>query len=192
MTIEATSGFAKVEQADVSVNLSTTTTVERRSGDPLLDRFAGNYSYEQGEDGSTQVKSDQRSSFEGRGADGFNKNYHAGTVTGASVEKKPWWGREGYEKQVWSGNRQASEGMKVSGETARRSWWSGKKSPAGGTTHSTGPYATGSASEQGRRIGRPRNSEVQNRRADYPQPDIIHWEQQREMDLEQTRGILGR
>lgn len=171
----------------------TVTTVRKSFSDPLLDRYASNYDYQKGEDGSRQVVSKKRSQFEGSRADGFNKSFQGKNVQVNQVEKTPWWGRKGYEKQVWEGGKSASEGGKRSWFGSRKSTLAGRSARGAGKSYQTGSYATGAAYEQGsNRIDRRRDTLTENRRADYPQPEIIGWEKKRDLDMQQTRGILGR
>jgi hypothetical protein len=170
--------------------------VRRKSySDPLLDRYASNYDYEEGEDGMTRVTSKKRSQYEGSRASGFNKSYQGKNYQTGQVDKAPWWGRKGYEKQVWNGGKSASEGSKRSWFGSKKSTLTGRSARGAGKAYGTGGYATGPAYEQGAgRLGKPRDALTENRRADpnFDEPQIIGWEQQRKMEMDQTRGILGR
>ena len=171
----------------------STTTVRRSYKDPLLDRYASNFDYQKGEDGSTKVVSDRRSSFEGARATAFDKGFQGKSYQGKEVEKAPWWGRKGYEAQVWNGGKSA-------GEAGKKSWFgskipaeAGRVARASGQAYGTKNYGTGAAWEQGtKRLAKPRDALTENRRADYPEFEVIGWEEQRRMEVEQTRGILGR
>lgn len=171
----------------------TTTTVSKSYGDPLLDRYAGNFDYKKDGGGSTKIVSGQRSSFEGTRASGFDKGFQGAHIRTNEVEKAPWWGRKGYEKQVWNGGKLASEGSKRSRFGSKRPSEAGQVALLDGRNYETSSYATSVAREQGvPRIGKPRDALTENRRADFPQPAIRGWEKQREMDMEETKGILGR
>jgi len=170
-----------------------TTTVRKSFSDPLLDRYASNYDYKKGTDGSTKVVSKKRSQFEGSQASGFNKSFQGKNLQVNEVEKAPWWGRKGYEKQVWDGGKAANEGSKRSRFGSRKSTLAGRSARGAGKSYGTGGYKTGAAYEQGTsRLGKPQDAITENRRADYPDPVIIGWEKKREMDMRQTKGILGR
>ena len=176
-----------------SENEPSKTTVRRSSSDPLLERYASNFDYQKGDDGTTKVVSDRRSSFEGARAAGFDKGFQGKSWQGKEVEKAPWWGRKGYEAQVWNGGKSAGEATKKSWFGSKTPAEAGRVARASGQGYGTRNYATGAAWEQGtKRLGKPRDALTENRRADYPEFEVIGWEEQRRMEVEQTRGILGR
>ena len=171
---------------------SSTTTVTRSYNDPLLDRYAGNFDYQKGDDGSTKVVSERRSSFEGARAEAFDKGFQGKSYEGAEVEKAPWWGRKGYEAQVWNGGKSASEGSK-------RSWF-GSKTPseAGRTARANGQTLADGRLRDGRGVGagdqaarQAADAITENRRADYPQFEVIGWEEQRRMEVGADEGDSG-
>jgi hypothetical protein len=169
------------------------TTVRKSYSDPLLDRFASNYDYEKGGDGTSKVVSKKRSQYEGSQASGFNKSFQGKNYQTGEVDKAPWWGRKGYEKQVWNGGKNASEGSKRSRFGSRKSTLAGRSARGAGEGYKTGSYATGAAYEQGtNRLGKPRDAITENQGRAYPDAAIIGWEEKRKMDLGQTKGILGR
>lgn len=169
------------------------TTVRKSYSDPLLDRFASNYDYAKGEDGTTKVVSRKRSQFEGSEASGFNKSYQGKNYQTGEVDKAPWWGRKGYEKQVWNGGKSASEGSKRSRFGSRKSTLADRSAGGSGKGYKTGSYKTGSAYEQGtNRLSRPQDAITKNQGEAYPDAVIVGWEEKRKMDMGQTKGILGR
>ena len=59
--------------------------------------------------------------------------------------------------------------------------------------YETGNYATGAAREAGLNgIAKPSDAVTDRRRKVYKAPDIIDYEQQRALSLEQSKGFLGR
>ena len=59
--------------------------------------------------------------------------------------------------------------------------------------YQTGTYATGAARETGATpIGISPNTEIDNRRKNYQQPEMIDWREQRSLTKDQATGILGR
>jgi len=170
------------------------TTTRRTSTDPLIDRFAGNYQYAKGSDGSTKIVSDRRSQYEGRRMDEFGKSIAHKQYATREQKKRSWWGKKNYEPKAWLG-------AKRSPDAGRKSWFASKHAKEGGEMaaasgkryNKTGAYETGAAYEAGtRRLGHPQDARVENLRATSPKPKIIGWEEQRRMSMEQTRSLLGR
>ncbi len=171
-----------------------TVTSERKvASDPLLQRYAGNYGYEKGTDGSKKIVSDNRSGFEGRRVEGFDKSVENKQFATKERTKRPWWGKKDYGSKSWNGSKEAPAAGRKSWFGSRRAKEGGQMARAAGKTYGTGEYGTGAAHEAGTtRLGRPEDASTRNRRDSAPEPNIIGWEEQRKMSMEQTRGILGR
>lgn len=171
-----------------------TTTVQKSSGDPLLDRYASSFRYEKSPDGSTRIVSDKRSEFEGAHAQGYGQQYGTKDFKTKEQARKPWWGSKEYtQAQAWDGVKSAHETGQTSPHGSRRPTEAGQVADGSSTTYDTGAYATGRAREHAtQRLHRPADALTSNRRESYPEPYIIGWEKQRELSVEQTKGILGR
>lgn len=170
-------------------------TVEPQSyGDPLLDRYASNFRYEQSDDGSTRISSDQRSSFEGAQAQGLGKEFSTKRFATEERAKEPWWGKQDYTgNKSWDGGKSANEAGRESRFGSMKPHDAGKVARGSGERYQTGTYATRQAREAGaKRLDKTEDVLTSNRRATYPEPYIIGWEKQRELSVEQTKGMLGR
>ncbi len=171
----------------------TVTSTRRTISDPLLNRYAGNFTKETGTDGSTKIVSARRSRFEGRQVDGYGKAIAKKRFDTHERSKRPWWGKKDYGRKSWTGNKEAADAGRKSWFGSRRAKEGGKMARAAGKSYETGPYGTGAASEAGtKRLGHGEDALTKNRRETSPDPRIIGWEEQRKMSMEQTRGILGR
>jgi len=171
----------------------TVTSERKTSGDPLLERYAGNFRKETGEDGSTKIVSDRRSGFEGRQVEGFDKSVSKKRYDTSEQKKRSWWGKKDYGRKSWAGNKESPDAGRKSWFGSRRAKEGGQTARGSGKRYGTGEYGTGPASEAGtRRLGHPEDALTRNRRDTSPEPHIIGWEEQRRMSMEQTRGILGR
>lgn len=171
----------------------TVTSERKTASDPLLERYAGNYRYEKGTDGSAKIVSDNRSGYEGRQAEGFGKSVANKRFATSEQTKRPWWGKKDYGRKGWDGGKEAPDAGRKSWFGSQRAKEGGQMAQAGGKSYRTGQYGTGPAREAGtERLGHPEDAQTRNRRDSSPDPKIIGWEEQRKMSMEQTRGILGR
>jgi hypothetical protein len=171
----------------------TAVTTHRSSGDPLLERYAGNFDYRKSTDGAQRVMSGQRSSFEGKEAAGYGKNVDKKEFGTKAYTKKPWWGTKEYTTSDYAGPTDGSRFQK-------RSWFAGKKAreatkvfPAAGKNYPTNDYPTSEAQEASTSpLDKPTDALVESRRATYQPPAVMDWRQARKMKVDETRSILGR
>jgi len=136
----------------------------------------------------------KRSSFEANRESPYFKGKYAGKEykTG-DYAKKAWLGGKSVDRKAYQGDTDGSRFVKNSrfdGQNAREGSQSAREASQsaneGGQT-----YATGEAREtKSKALPKPVDAESSNKR--YPQPDIIDWQQQRALSIEQTKGILGR
>ena len=164
-----------------------------RSADEWVDDHAKDNGYKTDANGNFIPRSNKRSSFENKGASpyfqgeyGANKSYKTGEYA-----RKSWWGNKDYGRQQYAGNTDGSrfqQNSRFDGKGARESG-SNAKIPG---TYKTDNYATGAASEAGQdNLAKPGNAEIENRRGVYKQPDIVDWQEQRKLSIDQSKGLLG-
>lgn len=159
----------------------------------LSERMNENNGYKQDSEGNWKSQNDRRSSYESQGETHDSKKdfkkqaYKAGDYT-----KKSWWGNKDYGRQTYEGNTDGSRFQKSSA-------LQGKGANEGGTNanipdnYQTNAYSTGAAREAGgKQIKKGSNTEIENRRSGYEQPEIIDWREQRSLSMDQSKGILGR
>lgn len=136
----------------------------------------------------------KRSSFESKGESPYFKGEYAGKEYKAGeYAKKTWLGGKSVDRKAYQGTTDGSRFVKNSrfdGQNAREESQSARETSQtaneGGHT-----YATGEAHEaKSKALPKPVDAESKDKR--YPQPDIIDWQQQRSLSIEQTKGILGR
>lgn len=150
-------------------------------------------SYKKDSTGKYSPQSNVRSAFENKGENTtFKKDYKKQEYKTSDYTTKSWWGDKKYDRKEYSGNTDASRFQKTSG-------LQGKGAREAGTAanipdpYETGSYATKTAREVGKDpIAKPSNDAIENRRAAYPQPDIIDYREQRSLSMEQSKSILGR
>jgi hypothetical protein len=173
---------------------SSTTTVTRSSGDPLLERYAGNFRYEKSEDGSQRVVSNARSRFEGKQADNVAAEYGTKEYRGTKAyTKKPWWGSKDYGTKSYEGPTDGSRFQKESALAGKGAPEAGAVAPAAGKSYRTGSYRTGAAREAGtRRLEHPQDALTENRRELGESPKIVGWEAQRKLQMGEVKGMLGK
>jgi len=170
-----------------------TTTVRRSSGDPLLDHYAGNFNYQKSTDGSQKVVSNQRSQYDGKQSTQFSGDYARKEYQTKAFTTKPWWGTRAYTKSTYSGPTDGSRfktDSPLGSQTARES---GAVSPAADRKFRTGIFATKAAREAStKQLDKPVDALTENRRQSAVQPAIINWKEQRKMQMNDTRSLLGR
>jgi hypothetical protein len=150
--------------------------------------------YKQDANGNWVPKSDKRSSFESQGQSAYFKGEYAKKEFNGGKEyaKKSWWGDTQYQSKQYQGDTDGSRfqtSSKFQGTQARDA----RKAADIPDNYQTGSYATGSARESsGKRIEHSSDAETDFRRKVYTAPSVVDWREQRAMDVNQTKGILGR
>jgi len=161
---------------------------------PLSQRLNESNGYKQDANGNWVPKIDKRSSFESQGESPYFKGeYHGKTYKAGEYAKKSWWGNKDYGRQSYAGDTDGSrfqQKSRLDGQSARET--TGDTAKISGP-YQTGNYATSAAQEAGNsRLAKPSDAVTDSRRKVYPQPEIIDWQQQRAITLDQSKGILGR
>lgn len=159
----------------------------------LSERLNESGGYKQDAEGNWKPTNDKRSSFEGQGATyDSKKSYRKETYQTGDYAKKSWWGNKEYGRQSYSGNTDGSRFQtpsRLQGQGAREANTHAKIPDS----YQTDLYQTGAARETGTSsIAKPSNDGIENRQKVFQQPEIIDWREQRELSMEQSKGILGR
>lgn len=163
---------------------------------PLSQRLNESNGYEVDADGNWVPRNNKRSSFENQGSSpyfqGSNPNQKKEYKTG-DYSKKSWWGNKDYGRKPYQGETDGSrfqQSSRLNGMGAREAG----KAARGTDPYETGTYATTAAREADTRdIAKPSDAETDfRRRTSNMQPEIIDWREQRDLSVEQSRGILGR
>ena len=143
--------------------------------------------------GYTVNKDSKRSPYESMGEDqNFKKDgvakkeYKTGDYA-----KKSWWGNKDYDRKTYAGNTDGSRFSKASSLQDKGAREAGANAKIKGD-YQTDSYATNSASESNHQgIDKPSNDNIENRRDEFLQPEIIDWKEQRKLSLGQSRKLLG-
>lgn len=160
---------------------------------PLSERVNEKNGYKQDANGNWVAQNDRRSPYESQGTTyDSKKEFKKSAYRTGDYAKKSWWGDKEYKRQSYSGNTDGSrfeQPSALQGETALEA---GDSARIPGP-YKTGSYATGAARETGNKaIKKPSNAIVDSREKVFKQPEIIDWRAQRNLSLDQSRGILGR
>jgi hypothetical protein len=163
---------------------------ERRS---LSERINEKNGYKQDADGNWVVQNDRRSPYESMGSTyDAKKSFQKKDYKTGDFAKKSWWGNKEYDRQSYSGNTDGSRfqtNSALQGETAPEAG-DAAKIPG---PYKTDTYATNAAREAGNKpIERTSNTIVESREKTFKQPEIIDWREQRNLSVDQSKGILGR
>ncbi|MFD2257200.1 hypothetical protein ACFSSA_10980 [Luteolibacter algae] len=159
----------------------------------LSERLSEGGGYKQDEQGNWVPKSDKRSSFDSqRDSPYFKGKIDKEEYKTGEVAKKSWWGNKNYQTAEYAGNTDASRFQTTARQQGQVAEASGKKSSLT-RSYETNTLDNSRARESNAaQVSRTSNSAVEARRKVFKAPSVIDWQQQREMSLEQSRGILGR
>lgn len=166
-------------------------TAEESTHRSLSQRLDEKNGYKQDASGNWVPQSDKRSSFESKGESPYFKGdlakreYHAGDYA-----KKSWAGVIERQANPYQGNTDASRFQttsRLSDKKARE-----LDSRVKVKNYKTQDYKTGAASEGGKHLAKPTDTVTDERRKVFTSPDVIDWQAQRQMSMEESRSILGR
>ncbi|MBT7960209.1 MAG: hypothetical protein HN759_12850 [Akkermansiaceae bacterium] len=146
------------------------------------------------ENGNPVMKSDRRSSLEGKRSNiAGSRDFNGLDYTKKSYRKKRWFGNSLFGKKQYQDNTDASRFKREPWFVQKQASASGQKARADGKAFGVNPFSTASATEQsGRRIIRPADAETAARRRVFMQPDITHWKKQEGLTIKDTNKMLGR
>lgn len=160
---------------------------------PLSQRINEKNGYQVDAEGNWKPINNRRSDFESQGQSPYFKGeIHQHAYQTKSIEKTSWWGNQSYQTKTYKGNTDASKFQKassLSGQSARESLQDAGLE----RSYQTGSYETHAAREAAANpIARPTDAETQQRRKVFTPPEIIDWQEQRQMDIQQSKSMLGR
>ena len=165
------------------------------SGAPkrLSERINEKTGFVQDDEGNWKPKVDRRSAFESKGESPYFKgDYAKKEYKAGEYAKKSWWGTKTYENKAYQGDTDGSRFSKPSPLTGSQSREGDRVAREGGT-YETDQYAVGKANESNKnRLAHPSDAETDIRRRVFTPPPVIDWQSQRNLNLQQTKSILGR
>ena len=147
------------------------------------------------EDGNPVMKSDRRSSLEGKSSHlAANRDFRGKDYTSESYRKKRWGGNTLFGNKRYSGNTDASKYKQEPWFVQKQANAGNKVAFANGKSYSgSRSYSASSAREQsGRRISRTSDAETDVRRRVFQQPTITDWSSQSQLSVRDTNRRLGR
>lgn len=160
----------------------------------MTERFNEGGGYKRNEDGSWVPKSDKRSSYDSqRDSPYFKGKVEKETYKTGDYAKKSWWGSDqDFGKKSYEGNTDGSRFQTAARQDGQMSRLDGKQAKV------AGPFETNTLDRKSARessaaaIPRPADAAVESERGKYKAPSVIDWREQRQMSVDQSRGILGR
>ena len=180
-----------VSCAGEKVDNSKPTQAERPG---LQERLSENAGYKQNEKGEWVPKIDKRSSYESQRDTPYFKDklepmerYKTGDYA-----KKSWWGSKEYGKKSYEGNTDGSRFQKQAQQDGQVARYDGQ------AARSSDPFKTNTLPRESAlesrnpAIDRPTNALIESQRKTYKAPSVIDWKEQRSLNLDQSKGILGR
>lgn len=158
----------------------------------MSERLNEKNGYQKDANGNWIPQSDKRSAFENKGDDpNFSKKFKKSDYKTGDYAKKSWWGSKGYDSKTYAGNTDGSRFQKSSNLQDKGAHESGSAAKIA-EPYKTTQYATNNAREGGKKpIAKPSNDGIENRRESYQAPEIIDWREQRNLTMDQSKGILG-
>jgi len=157
----------------------------------LSQRLSENNGYKVDANGAWVPKSDQRSSFESKGQSPyFQGNNNPKQYQTGEYGKKAWWGNKDYGKQSYGGNTDGGRFQNTSPYSNSKANENGSSANIGGP-YQTHTYSTSPAREAHVAGVDKKTDNNGDLNKQYPMPDIIDWQQQRTLSLDQSKAILG-
>jgi len=155
---------------------------------------AESFSVGKDKDGNPVMKSDRRSSLEGKvNHMASNRDFNGEDYTKKSYRKKRWGGNTIFNRKGYDGNTDASRFKNEPWFARKKSSASGQTATAAGKTYGVNPFSTGTARERDTAsITRTSDAETEVRRRVYKQPEITHWKSQGGLSVGDTKRRLGR
>jgi hypothetical protein len=160
----------------------------------LQERLSENAGYKQNEKGEWIPKIDKRSSYDSQRDTPYFKDkletmerYKTGDYA-----KKSWWGSKEYGKKSYLGDTDGSRFRKQARQEGQVARDNGK------AVRSSDPFKTNTLPSETAResrnpaIDKPKNALIESQRKTYKAPSVIDWKEQRSMDIDQSKSILGR
>lgn len=122
----------------------------------------------------------------------FNRGYAGKEYQAGEFKKKSWWGNQDYAKKVYGGNTDANGLRKDSRYGSQAAGENVKVARDAGRAFDTNGYDTGAAREAGRDITKFAGAEDARRNAEFSDPDIVPWQQQHGVTIDETKSKMGR
>ncbi len=153
----------------------------------ILDRYgSSNPLYSKDAEGGSAMEGSNRSNSQ------FTRNFEGKEFQADEYEKKAFWGKKDYVKQVYGGNTDGSrfqQSSRFDGQSARQS---GQSARGDGKAFAVSEYGTNSAREgSSANIERVSDAETDVRRRVYQQPEVRDWRAKRNISKEEARSLLG-
>ncbi len=162
----------------------------------LMERFAGGFSVKKGEDGAMTMVSDKRSSFEGRKYGGDTSAVDKKAYATNQVERKQFDGRDTkYATKSWDGVKAYDGGKDTPDFITRakglsnRNWADRDKTYA---TNQAKDLRNQTWSEGSKRLSFDNHKEIEDKRKNYRQPEIMDSHKAAAKTMQETREIIGR
>lgn len=158
----------------------------------MSERLNEKNGYQKDANGNWIPQSDKRSAFENKGEDpNFTGKFKKTNYKTGEYAKKSWWGNKDYDRKAYAGNTDGSRFQKSSNLQDKGARESGNAAKLA-DPYKTSKYATNTATEAGKKtLAKPSNDQIENRRKTYQAPEIIDWREQRNLTMDQSKGLLG-
>jgi hypothetical protein len=146
------------------------------------------------EDGNPMMKSDRRSSMEGKQSNvAGSQDFSGKDYNKKSYRKKRWGGNTVFGRKKYEGNTDASQYQKEPWFVKKQAGLKNQRAGAEGKTYSDNPFRKPTAREQGgARISHSSDAKTDFRRRVFKQPGITHWKDQPGLGVGDTNRMLGR
>ncbi|MCW1925201.1 hypothetical protein OKA05_21760 [Luteolibacter arcticus] len=172
-----------------------------KSGDPmtgdhdegkLLEKYGSRSPFMTDDKGKPMGEFKVASEFD-RANTQFDRGYQGKQYQAGEFKKKSFWGDRDYARKVYGGDTDANNLRKASRFEGNAAGESVQVARDAGKTYDTGAYAAGGAREAGsERLSKAASAENTRRDNMFSDPDVIPWQQQNGVTLEETKSKMGR
>ena len=157
----------------------------------LAERFGSKSPYETDSKGKPAAEYKSAAMFDKANSQ-FNTGYGGKEYQAGEYKKKSFWGSKDYAKSVYGGNTDGNGLRKTSRFQGDSAGEGAKVARDGGRNFKTGDYGTGATRDAGKEITKFAGAENGYQNAEFSDPDIVPWQQQHGMTVEDSKSRMGR
>ena len=183
-------GLLVIGCAEEKVDHSRPTRKDKKT---LSQRLSENQGYTQDSDGNWSPTSDKRSSYVCKRSSPFGQDeVKKKAYSAESYAKKSWWGSKSYETSKYQGDTDGSRFQTEARQAGKVALQDGQRSSLRNSFETNTLESKAARETNASNVLRPRNDYTESQRRTYKAPSVIDWREQRDLSIEESKGILGR
>ncbi|MEK7949340.1 hypothetical protein [Luteolibacter soli] len=157
----------------------------------MANKFGSASPYATGPDGKPMGEYKTAAGFDKANSQ-FNKGYAGKAYQAGEYKAKSFWGSKDYAKAVYGGNTDGNGLRKASKFDGSAAGEGTKTARDAGRNFKTGDYGTGATRDAGKEITKFAGAENARQSEMVTDAEIVPWQQQHGMTIEETKGKMGR